>query len=336
MKIVAFEVEAWEREILDQLKSEHEIRYVEAALSAENVSEYTDAEVISIFIYSELSTEIINQFSHLKLITTRSTGFDQIDLSYCQQHNIVVCNVPNYGEHTVAEHVFALLLALSHKIVDAVERTRERDFSFKGLQGFDLRGKTLGVIGTGSIGRCVIEIAKGFRMEVVAYESSPKEDLAAKLGFRYAELPELLATADIITLHVPANEKTRNFLSTTEFAQMKDGVILLNTTRGSVIDVLALLQALADGKVAAAGLDVLPDEFVMRDESELLKSVVNKEYDDLETLLANQVLLRLSNVIVTPHNAFNTREARERILSTTIANINAFCQGNPQNLVNDK
>lgn len=332
MKIAVFEVEDWEREILDRLSAEHTIEYLDEPLTQENASHYADAHIISAFIYSELSTDVLQQFNQLQLITTRSTGFDQIDTNYCKTKGIQVCNVPNYGEHTVAEHVFALLLALSHRVVDAVDRTRKGDFSFKGLQGFDLLGKTLGVVGTGAIGRCVIEIAKGFRMDVIAYEQNPRQELAAELGFRYATMPELLSNADIITLHVPANKKTYHFLAEEQFAQMKNGVVLINTTRGSVVDIKALLQAIATGKVAAAGLDVLPEEFVMHQESELLKSVIYRQ-NDLEALLANQVLLRLSNVIVTPHSAFNTREARERILNTTINNINAFLYGKPENVV---
>lgn len=334
MKIAVFEIEDWERKLFDQLSDKHTIEYCDEPLTSENASQFTDASVICAFIYSNLSQNILQQFNQLELIATRSTGFDQIDTTYCQQHNIKVCNVPNYGEHTVAEHVFALLLALSHRVVDAVDRTRKGDFSFQGLQGFDLLGKTLGVIGTGAIGRCVISIAKGLRMNVVAYEQNPREELASQLGFRYAQMSEVLATADIITLHVPANKKTYHLLSDEQFSQMKDGVVLINTTRGSVVDIKALLQALAAGKVAAAGLDVLPEEFVMHHERELLKSLVQKQ-GNLEELLANQILLRLSNVIVTPHSAFNTYEARTRILDTTIDNIMSFCQGKPQNVVVD-
>jgi len=332
MKIVIFETEQQERKTFETLSAEHEVKCLNEPLSNDNVSEYINADVISTFIYSELSINILKQFSQLKLLAVRSTGFDQIDLNYCQEQGVTVCNVPTYGDHTVAEHVFGLLLAISHNLIEATERTRKGDFSFKGLQGFDLRGKTLGVIGTGSIGQCVIEIAKGFGMEVVAYNPTPKEQLASKLRFRYAEMAEVLSTADIVTLHVPGNEKTYHLLSTEQFAQMKDGVILINTTRGSVVDIKALLHALTEGKVAAAGLDVLPEELVLRKEGELLRAV-DRQQHDLETLLADQILLRLSNVIVTPHSAFNTREARERIVKTTIDNITAFAQGEPQNVV---
>ena len=330
MKLVVFEIENWERELLEGALANYEIEYVPEPLSSNNVERCRDAHAISTFIYSDLGTEVLKTLSQLKLIATRSTGFDHIDTDYCTQQGVTVCNVPTYGENTVAEHAFGLLLALSHKLVEAANRTRRGEFTFKGLQGFDLRGKTLGVIGTGSIGQCVIEIAKGFRMEVVAFDPTPKAELAEQLGFRYAEIEEVLATADIVTLHVPASDKTHHLLSTQQFDQM-DGAILINTSRGSVVDIQALLHALAQGKVAAAGLDVLPEELMMRSGQELLQSVDRNQNDT--KLLANQVLLSLDNVIVTPHSAFNTREARERILQTTADNLTAFVNGEPQNVV---
>ena len=169
-------------------------------------------------------------------------------------------------------------------------------------------------------------------METVAFDVKPKAEMADKLGFRYASLEDVLATADIITLHVRANPKTENLISTEQFNQMKDGVLLINTSRGSIVDTQALLKAIAEGKVAAAGLDVLPEEPVMREEAELLRSVYSKRHN-LDTLLADHVLLRLRNVIITPHSAFNTHEAVQRIAETTIANIEAFTQGQPQAVV---
>lgn len=332
MKIFVFNTEPWERETFDRLQGNHKVEYVDRPLTANNASQYEDAEIISTFIYSDLHGNVLEQLPNLQLIATRSTGYDHIDRDYCLEHKIKVCNVPTYGENTVAEHVFGLLLAISHKLIEATERTRKGDFSLQGLQGFDLRGKTLGVVGTGNIGLCVIEIAKGFRMEVIAFDVKLKEDLATKLGFRYGSLAEVLATADVITLHIPANPKTENLISTEQFNQMKDGVVLINTARGSLVDNRALIRALAEGKVAAAGLDVLPEEPVMREEAELLRSVYSRRHN-LDTLLADHVLLRLRNVIITPHSAFNTCEAVQRIADTTVDNILAFAQGQPQAVV---
>lgn len=332
MKIVIFQVEPWEAETFAALDTDHDLQCLQEPLTQVNAQQHQDADIISTFLYSDLGAAVLQQFQHLKLIATRSTGFDHIDLNYCRDREITVCNVPTYGEHTVAEHVFGLLLNLSHHLTEAIDRTRRGDFSQVGLQGFDLRGKTLGVIGTGNIGQRVIEIAGGFQMAVMAFDVKPQEALAADLGFRYASMEEVLATADIITLHVPSNPKTHHLISTEQFNQMKMGVILINTSRGSVVDIQALVRALSEGQVAAAGLDVLPEEPVMREEAELLRSLYRKQHN-LENLLADHILLRLRNVIITPHSAFNTREAVQRILDTTTENILAFTQGEPQNVV---
>lgn len=332
MKIVVFETEAWEEEAFDALKEEHTVELLGTPLTEENASEHADADIVSPFIYSNLDRNVIEQFEDLKLIATRSTGFDHIDLDACQEQGVTVCNVPDYGDNTVAEHVFGLLLAISHNLVEAVDRTRRGDFSLRGLRGFDLRGKILGVIGTGSIGQYVIKIAKGFDMDVVAYDVVEDQKLARELGFEYRTMDDLLATADVVTLHVPANEKTHHLISDEEFAKMKEGMVLINTSRGGVVHIEALIRALSDGKVAAAGLDVLPEEPTIREESELLRSFYRKQHN-LESLLAGHVLLRLRNVIITPHSAFYTREAIERILFTTVENIEAFIADEPQNVV---
>jgi D-lactate dehydrogenase len=332
MHIVIFEVESWEREVFHPLEAEHHLTFVQEPLTARNADQYPDAEIISPFVYSSLSTDVLDNFPKLKLIATRSTGFDHIDCTHCRDRNILVSNVPTYGDNTVAEHVFGLLLAISHNMIEAVDRTRRGQFSQQGLCGFDLFGKTLGVVGTGSIGRNVIRIAKGFGMEVIAFDIRPDEKAAAQLGFRYADMPELLAQSDIITLHVPANSHTHNLIADDAFAQMKDGVVIINTARGAVMNVHALVRALGSGKVAAAGLDVLPDEPTIREEAELLRSVYRERYD-VETLLADHILLRLRNVIITPHSAFNTREAVGRILETTRENIESFLQDEPRNIV---
>jgi D-lactate dehydrogenase len=332
VKIVVFEVDEWEEEGFSSLQDEHEVELVDQKLTADNAVDYSDADIISTFIYSELDRRVLEQFDDLKLIATRSTGYDHIDTDYCQEQEIVVCNVPSYGKNVVAEHTFALLLTLSRKLVEAIDRTRRGNFTFRGLCGFDLRGKTLGVIGTGDIGQFVIRIAQGFDMQIIAYDVVQNDELLEKYDFDYVELDELLANADIVTLHVPATEKTHHMISYDEFGKMKDGVVLLNTARGSVVDTSALVQALDQGKVAAAGLDVLPEEPVIQEEAELLRSVYQNKHDT-SNLLANHVLMSLPNVVVTPHSAFYTIEAIERILTTTVDNIHSFMKGEPQNAV---
>jgi len=332
MKIVIFEIEIWERKAFECLQRDHDVIFEQGKLDEASAHNFADAEVVSTFIYSTLDAAVLSALPRLKLIATRSTGFDHIDLKTCKTQNIRVANVPVYGENTVAEHVFALLLAISHHLVEAVDRTRRGDFSQAGLRGFDLQGKTLGIVGTGSIGRHTARIARGFGMNVVAFDLKPNEAAAREIGFPYMPLPDVLRRSDVVSLHVPANDATRHMIAKPEFDLMKDGAVLINTARGSIVDVRSLLAALAAGKIAAAGLDVLPEEPVIREEAELLRAAFNQEHD-LGTLLADHILLRLRNVIITPHSAFNTREAVERILDTTRANIDAFVAGTPQNLV---
>lgn len=332
MKIVIFESESWERPHFEELSKDNEIIFVHEQLDEDSVGNHKDADIVSCFVFSDLNRDVLAQMPNLKFIATRSTGFDHIDLDYCNEHKIKVSNVPTYGENTVAEHVFALLLSISHKIPEAVNRTRQGDFSQKGLQGFDLRGKTIGIIGTGNIGMKTIRIARGFDMKVLAFDISPDDIKAKELDFTYTSMDELLAQSDIISLHVPDTPKTHNLITDAEFAKMQDGTILINTARGSVVDVKALLHALADGKVAAAGLDVLSEEPAIREEAELLRSFFTREHD-LENLLADHILLHMKNVIITPHSAFNTKEAVERIINTTVGNIDGFLNDNPVCLV---
>ena len=275
---------------------------------------------------------MLAQLPRLRLIATRSTGYDHIDMAWCKEHGVKVANVPTYGENTVAEHVFALLLTISHRLREAMERARSGRFSPQGLEGFDLQGKTIGVIGTGNIGRHVIRIARGFGMDVIAFDVKPDKALASDGGVRYASMDELLAAADVITLHVPALPQTEHLLDAAAFARMKQGAVVINTARGNIIDSRALIEALRSGKIAAAGLDVLPDEPLIREEAELISSIYENRHD-IRELVADHILLTMPNVAVTPHSAFNTREAIQRITTTTVANIVAFLDGRPINLV---
>lgn len=334
MKVSVFEAEEWERDACRRLMPAHEVACTREALSEQTVDEFSDAEVVATFINSKLDAGVLQLLPQLKLIATRSTGFDHIDLGYCRAHGITVCNVPGYGDHTVAEHTFALLLAIARNIVESVERTRRGNFTQSGLQGFELFEKTLGVIGTGRIGRRVIGIARGFGMEVIAFDAHPDEAaLAATLGFRYAPLDELLTAADVVTLHVPATLESGHMFSDREFALMKDGAVLINTARGNVVDVAALVRALSTGKLRAAGLDVLPEEPVIREEAQIFRVGAPQDGYDLRALVANHVLLRFPNVIITPHNAYHTDSAVRRIIETTLDNIDAFSRGVPQNVV---
>ncbi len=215
---------------------------VERAVAARERWPIRDAEIVSTFIYSKLDRQVLEKLPSLRLIATRSTGFDHIDMEYCAERGIAVANVPSYGENTVAEHVFALLLAISHRLPEAMERAQRGQFSPEGSQGFDLAGKTLGVIGTGRIGQHVIRIARGFQMDVLAHDVAPDPDLAGRLGFRYVGLDDLYAAADIVSLHVPSLPETRAHARPDAFRRMKDGVVVINTARGDLIDTRALIQ----------------------------------------------------------------------------------------------
>ena len=225
MKVVLFEAEPREAPIFERLKQHHDFRFVEEPLRHDNAGRYAEAEVVSTFIYSQLDRQVLEKLPALRLIATRSTGYDHIDMGFCAERGIAVANVPSYGENTVAEHVFALLLAISHRLPEAIDRAQRGHFSPEGLQGFDLAGKTLGVIGTGRIGQHVIRIARGFQMEVLAHDVHPAPGLTAELGFRYVDLDALYAAADILTLHVPSLPATRHMISAAAFQRMKDGVV---------------------------------------------------------------------------------------------------------------
>ena len=334
MRIVIFEVEPWERPAFDPLLADHEVTFTEEPLTAENAAAYRDAEIISVFIYSAPDRAVLEQFKDLRLVSTRSTGYDHIDLDACDEAGIMVCNVPSYGEHTVAEHVFGLLLTISHNLWNAIDRTRKGDFSLEGLRGFDLMGKTMGVVGTGAIGRHVVRIARGFGMHVLATDLHEDEAFAREYDFRYVPLNDLLSHSDVISLNVPLNDRTKHMIGAEQFDLMKDHVVIINTSRGALIDIKAMVAALADGTIGAAGLDVLPAEPVIREEAELLRSAFRAEHD-LETLLADHILLRLRNVYITPHSAFDTEEAVRRILEVTVENIQGFLADSPVHVVNE-
>jgi D-lactate dehydrogenase len=289
-------------------------------------------EILSVFINSDLNENALRALPALRFIATRSTGHDHISLDYCRTHGITVSNVPVYGDNTVAEHTFALILALSRKVIQSHNRARAGDFSPTGLQGFDLRNKTLGVVGTGHIGVHVIRIARGFMMKVIALDSRPDKRLADALDFDYVDsLDTLLAASDIVTLHAPLLPSTHHLINRENIWRMKKGALLINTARGGLVDTDSLLEALDAGHCAGAGLDVFEGETLVKEEQQLLSNQYNIE--ELRTVVKNLVLLRRENVVVTPHIAFNSTEALERILLTTIQNIQAFEAGKPINVV---
>lgn len=332
LNIAFFEVEPWEKEYLEKNLKSFNLNFYAEKFSAKNLKEATKANVISTFIYSQVDKKSIEALKNLKYITTRSTGFDHIDLKACQRKNILASNVPTYGENTVAEHTFALILALSRKIYPSLERTKKGDFSLDLLRGFDLKGKTLGVVGVGNIGRHVIRMARGFDMEVIAFDLYPDKKFAKDLAFKYATLDEVFKKSDIVTLHVPYNKATHHLIDQASLKKFKPGCYLINTSRGGICDTSALLKGLHKNIFAGLALDTLEEESFIKEERELLSSVFKKDHNS-KTVLENHILLNQPNVIITPHNAFNSQEALQRILDTTIENIKAFAGGKSINLI---
>lgn len=332
MNIHYFSGEEWEKDFVRTKLTGSKITFHEKTLA--DYPELTDSEadVLCTFIESPVGEAEMSRFPNLKLIATRSTGYDHIDLVAAKARNIVVANVPFYGENTVAEFAFALLLALSRRIIDADERVRTGVFSPVDLRGFDLSGKTIGIVGCGHIGAHLIRMAQGFGMQVIGFDAYPNPDLAQKLGFTYAPLDELLAQSDIITIHVPYNPQTHHLINSENIHKIKKGAYLINTARGAVIETNALITALENEILAGAGLDVLEEEGVLADDTALLTAPHPNE-SALKVTLENHYLINHPRVIVTPHLAFNTKEAVERILTATTENIQHFAAGTPVNIV---
>jgi D-lactate dehydrogenase len=330
MKIAFFEVKDWEEEYLKKRLDNHLLNFSSEKLSLENARQIKDTDAVSVFIYSKIDEQLIREIPNLKLITTRSTGFDHIDIEACKNQGIMVCNVPSYGENTVAEHTFALILSLSRRLFIACRRFND-SFSIEGLMGFDLKGKTIGVIGAGQIGLHVIRIGKGFGMNVLAYDARRNKILSEVLGFEYTSLDDLLARSDVITLHIPYNKGTHHLMNRDKFKLVKKGAILINTARGSIVDNEALIEALDQKVLSGAGLDVFEGEELIKEEKQLVHDPKNIE--DLANIVKDHVLLSKGNVVFTPHIAFYSKEAMERILETTVENVAAFVSGHPENVV---
>jgi len=334
MKMLFTEVEDWEKETLKQKFPD--ALFTDERMTNENVKNYSDIEIISPFINTHLTDTILMMLPKLKFITTRSTGYDHINIDFTNAHNITVSNVPEYGSHTVAEHTFALILTLTRKINKSIHQVRHLEFDHQNLTGIDIYGKTLGIIGLGKIGMNVLHIAKGFGMKVQVYARHPDEALAQKEGFTYIDLETLLQTSDVITLHVPYSKETHHIINCENLSKIKKGAYLINTARGGLIETQAIVEGLQKDIFSGVGLDVLEEETQMMEEIAILSSQSPTQTLDTKTLLMNHVLLYHPSVIITPHNAFNSHEALMNILETTIENIHSFEKGTPINVVSTK
>lgn len=265
-----------------------------------------DAEVVSCFIYSRFTAEIISKLPKLKLLATRSVGWNHIDTGACAERGITVCNVPDYGSHVIAEHVFALLLSRLRHIPQADAKVERGEFDYHGLRGISLRGKTIGIVGTGKIGRKVAQIAHGFGMNILAVDKCRTVELEDLLDVRYVDLPQLLAESDIITLHAPALPETLHMINAAAIARMKNGVVLVNTARGELIDSAALFTGLNNGKVRYALLDVMEHE---------------------KNFTENRALIDHPNVVATPHIAFYAEDSMHSMYADCFTSIDEFLQG---------
>lgn len=331
MRIAFFEIQDWEKSVLEARFSGHVLHFSTEPLDESSLEDIRECEVLSVFIYSRVTKAILDQLPHLKLIVTRSTGYDHIDVADAKERGITVTNVPTYGENTVAEHAFALILALSRNVHKSHVRRLRNNFSIEGLKGFDLKDKTIGVIGAGKIGLHVIKIARGFGMRILAFDAYQNTFLSEVLGYEYVSLEKLFAESDIITLHTPYLPATHHLINEKNIELIKRGAILINTARGELVDNDALIHGLDSGILAGVGLDVIEGEHLIREEKELLAE--NRKPEELQELVKDHILLGRDDVVYTPHIAFYSEEALHRILDTTIENIECYATGQCQNTI---
>jgi D-lactate dehydrogenase len=340
MKIVFVETEDDEQPFFAESLSGHDVEFVD---SIEEVP--ADAEVVSVFVNSAIDGGFFRTHPGVRFVTTRSSTVDHLDRAAASKRGVILASVPDYGAATVAEHTFALILGVARKLRHCLHSGGRGKGTSERLRGMELNGKVLGVVGCGRVGSHVIRIARGFGMECLAFDVHPDLDKAEALGFLYVNLDRLLRSADIITLHVPLTSRTRHLLNTARLARCKEGVILINTARGGLVDIDALLEGLDSGRIGGVGLDVLEDEAGFDDDSarRIGAQIVQKIHSmstpggdpgrreerlrELRGIMRNRELLGHENVFFTPHVGFNSVEAIERINMGTVDNIKDFLAG---------
>lgn len=293
---------------------------IESPLNEQTASAAAGCKVVCIFVNDEAHEPVIARLAELgvELIALRCAGFNNVDLEACRKYGISVVRVPAYSPHAVAEHTVALMLMLNRHLHQAYLRNRAGAFILDGLTGFDMHGKTVGVIGTGKIGQCVVEILTGFGCRVLAYDVHENPEVASLPQTKYVALDELLSHSDVITLHVPLFEETYHLINQETIARMKPGVMLINTSRGGLVETVSLIDGLKTGQIGYAGLDVYEEEAGI-----FFHDISNQVLDD--DVLAR--LMTFNNVVITSHQAFLTNEALDNIAETTYANIEEFFAG---------
>lgn len=326
MVISFFDITGEERECFTAVTSGHTCSYYNEPLTIRNVESIRDTEILYIRSFSLVSADILSFLPKLRFIATRSTGFDNVDIEYCKRHNVIVSNVPSYATNAVAEHTFGLLLSLAHNISSCVEISHSGHYII-GSQGFDIFGKTMGIVGLGNIGLRVADIAKSFGMRILVCTKHPKLKRHKIKGVRFVSFQTLLKESDVVTFHVPLAKDTHHMLNMDNISLLKKGSILLNTSRGEVVEIKAIHWALQNGVLFGAGIDVLEDEQGLK-VYENSKNTVRSE-----SVAFGHKLMRNKRVLVTPHNAYNTKEALDTILRISAENISAFLKGKPINRV---
>lgn len=321
LRVAIFDTKPYTRDVFSAHNTNaYTLTFFEHRLDADTVASATGHQIVCCFVNDTLNAPVVERLAELgiQLIAMRCAGYNNVDLAACERLGISVVHVPAYSPHSVAEHGIALMLALNRHIAKASARVREGNFSLDGLVGFEMRGKTVGVVGTGRIGRYAAEILLGFGCRVLGYDVHQDSELASKPGFQYTDLDSLLRTSDIVSLHVPLLPQTRYLVNADTIAKMKPGVMIINTSRGALIDTQALIDGLKSGQVGSAGLDVYEEE----------QGYFFEDFSD--RIVADDTLARLltfNNVLITSHQAFLTREALESIARTTLDNIGEFLQG---------
>ena len=327
--VIFYDIKNIERNFFEkELFEDFNIIFKENSLS-ENI-ELSDieknAEIISIFTTSEINNLILKKFKNLKLILTRSVGYNHIDIDYCNENNILIANTPHYGDYTVAEYSFGLLLNIARKICYGEKGLKEGDI-LPELLGTELYDKTIGIIGTGAIGSKSVKIANGFSMNIICYDKIENKELKEKYNTKYTDIDTLCKLSDIIMIHTPLNTNTYHLINKDRLNLMKKNTIIVNTARGEIIETESLYTALLENKIKGAALDVLEFEDTLSNK----RPGENINLRTLRTSLINSKLLNLKNVIVTPHIAYDTKEALERILELTLQNIREYQQGKQLN-----
>lgn len=334
MKMLMFDFRESEKDFFEK----NEFKDIEITFIEEPLNEYSqlseemleETDIISVFISSKLTEDVIKKFKNLRIITTRSTGYNHIDVKYCSQNHIAVFNVEEYGKSSVAQYTFALILALVRNLIPAYLDIQKSLINHKDYEGRNISALTIGIIGCGAIGTAVANLAKSFGMNILVNSYAQRDDIATFA--RYVSIDELLKESDIITLHFPYTSEHYHFLGVNEFQKMKDGVYIINTARGELIDILVLYENLVSGKVKGVALDVLECEELTFGQANLanLNDIDSK---CTTSALITQKLLAMDNVIVTPHIAYNTKESIDTLLKTTFNNIRDFMKGNHNNKI---